>query len=245
MRRVAHLPSLLLTATLFVALTTPALAGQRSSGRGGSAREPSPGGARAVPKGSGETSGGEQGGGSATATSSRESQREGNATATAASGGSDRSSSRPRTPTSNHSPDEGTAVARAVSRPPVRPDATILIPTRAYGFYPWGYGSYGFGGYSGGYYDPWYYGSYPVYVTSGVDDGTLRLKMKPRDATVYVDGYYAGRVDDFDGIFQRLRVEPGPHRIEIRADGYETHVLDVLVQRDRNIVYEADLKRLQ
>jgi len=28
----------------------------------------------------------------------------------------------------------------------------------------------------------------------------LRLKVKPVDATVYVDGYYVGVVDDFDGI---------------------------------------------
>jgi len=40
-------------------------------------------------------------------------------------------------------------------------------------------------------------------------DASVRLDVSPRDAEVYVDGYYAGVVDDFDGILQRLRVEPG------------------------------------
>jgi hypothetical protein len=31
----------------------------------------------------------------------------------------------------------------------------------------------------------------------------------PRDAEVYVDGYYAGTVDDFDGTFQRLHIDTG------------------------------------
>ncbi len=34
---------------------------------------------------------------------------------------------------------------------------------------------------------------------------------------MYVDGYYVGRVDDFDGLFQRLHLASGPHRLEIRA----------------------------
>ena len=45
-------------------------------------------------------------------------------------------------------------------------------------------------------------------------DGSLRLKVKPREASVYVDGYFAGRVDDFDGMFQRLqdRIGAAPGR---------------------------------
>ena len=48
------------------------------------------------------------------------------------------------------------------------------------------------------------------------------LEVKPKEAEVYVDGYYAGIVDDFDGTFQRLRVEPGEHEIELWLDGYRT-----------------------
>jgi hypothetical protein len=119
------------------------------------------------------------------------------------------------------------------------------------GFYPWGYGGFGLGVYYG-YYDPWFapwYGGgfyYPQYYPSGYYgyDGQVRLKVKPTHATVYVDGYLAGTVDDFDGGFQRLRIEPGPHRIEIRADGYETLSFEVRVLPDRTFTYEGDLKRI-
>jgi hypothetical protein len=46
--------------------------------------------------------------------------------------------------------------------------------------------------------------------------------VTPRDAEVYVDGYYAGTVDDFDGTFQRLRVSPGEHEIEVYKEGFRT-----------------------
>ena len=84
------------------------------------------------------------------------------------------------------------------------------------------------GGYYGypGYYlaSPWYgWGPYPYpypYYGYGYIDASVRLEVTPRDAEVYVDGYYAGTVDDFDGTFQRLRVEPGAHDIEIYKDGF-------------------------
>jgi PEGA domain len=122
-----------------------------------------------------------------------------------------------------------------------------VIPNGYYGgFYPWGYAGLGFGGYYAGYYgyyDPWgddgYYG--PVYAPVGSGDAELRLKVKPRDAKVYVDGFYAGIVDDFDGVFQRLRLDAGPHHIEIRADGYEPLEFDVDARRNRTTTYRGEL----
>jgi hypothetical protein len=57
---------------------------------------------------------------------------------------------------------------------------------------------------------------YPV----AYPDASVHLDVMPRDAEVYVDGYYAGVVDDFDGMFQRLRVEPGEHEVTLYRDGY-------------------------
>jgi hypothetical protein len=65
-------------------------------------------------------------------------------------------------------------------------------------------------------YRPYGYG-YPDAVSTSV-----RLEISPRDAQVYVDGYFAGEVDDFDGIFQRLRLPPGGHEIVIYMEGYRT-----------------------
>jgi hypothetical protein len=71
--------------------------------------------------------------------------------------------------------------------------------------------------------------------------GDVRLEISPREAAVYVDGYYAGIVDDFDGVFQRLTLEAGPHRIEIELPGFETRAFDVSVDPTRTIDLHDDL----
>ena len=53
--------------------------------------------------------------------------------------------------------------------------------------------------------------------------------MDPEKTKVYVDGYYAGMVDDFDGMFQRLHIAPGRHDIALKLEGYRTHVFRVYV----------------
>jgi hypothetical protein len=53
-------------------------------------------------------------------------------------------------------------------------------------------------------------------------DSTLKISVKPRQAAVYVDGYFAGMVSDFDGAFHRLRVIPGEHDIVIYLQGYRS-----------------------
>ncbi len=52
----------------------------------------------------------------------------------------------------------------------------------------------------------------------------LRIQVEPKNAEVFVDGHYAGLVDDFDGVFQRLKVTPGGHEIQIYLDGFKTIV---------------------
>ena len=89
-------------------------------------------------------------------------------------------------------------------------------------------GSYVFvGGY---FYDP-FYGPYPWWPRSAYGWGyypvfdyraEVRIQATPKDAAVYVDGFYAGVVDDFDGTFQRLPLTPGGHRIEIFLEGFRT-----------------------
>jgi hypothetical protein len=123
-------------------------------------------------------------------------------------------------------------------------------------WYPYGYGAFGGLGYF--YYDPytWYsydpYWSRPHYYNyysshRGYGDyyyatGELRLLVHPRHAEVYVDGYFAGHVDDFDGIFQALRLEEGPYKVEIVAPGYEPLVFDVRIIPGRKITYRGELR---
>ena len=73
----------------------------------------------------------------------------------------------------------------------------------------------------------------PAGVGRGLDE---------RDAEVYVDGYYAGVVNDFDGIWQQLRLDDGGYRVEIRKPGFETLVFDVRVQPGRTITYRGQMQ---
>ena len=73
----------------------------------------------------------------------------------------------------------------------------------------------------------------------------MRIKVKPREASVYVDGYYVGHVDDFDGVFQRLHLASGPHRLEIRAQEYEPLMVDVRIDPDQTITYRGEMRRTQ
>jgi hypothetical protein len=66
--------------------------------------------------------------------------------------------------------------------------------------------------------------------------------VKPRDAQVLVDGYYVGVVDEFDGTFQRLRLDEGPHTIVVRRDGYEPLEFKVYVVYDRTITLRGELQ---
>jgi hypothetical protein len=155
--------------------------------------------------------------------------------------------------------------SRATARPrtvvvPDRRRTVIVQPRTVYPYYPrrsypYGYGAFGLGYF---YYDPYrwsgagypgYYGDYGGYgggyprSYSSFDVGELRLDVSPRFAQVYVDGYYAGTVDDFDGAFQALKLESGAYRIEIIAPGHETLTFDVRINPGQKIRYRGDLQR--
>ena len=71
--------------------------------------------------------------------------------------------------------------------------------------------------------------------------GELRLQVFPRNAQVFVDGYYAGIVDDYDGTFQGLKLEAGPYHIEVVAPGFEPLEFDVRILPGQKIEYRGDL----
>ena len=119
-------------------------------------------------------------------------------------------------------------------------------------YYPYGYGAFGLGYF---YYDPYtwyppsyyagpgYYGGSGYYGGYGFsDEGELRLAVAPRDADVYVDGYFAGRVDQFDGTFQSLKLEAGAHHIQIVAPGFAPLDFDVRIEPGRKITYRGTLQ---
>ena len=99
------------------------------------------------------------------------------------------------------------------------------------------------------FYSGWYGGyQYPVYPYgygySWVPEASLRIEVKPKEAEVFVDGFYAGIVDDFDGTFQRLNVPPGEHEIELWLEGYRTVRQKVYLTRDNTFKVKYQMEHL-
>jgi hypothetical protein len=121
-------------------------------------------------------------------------------------------------------------------------------PYNPYG-YGYSYSPFYSPGYRYGYaYGPWSHGySSPGPVFTAPEDdgelGSLRILVRPEKARVYVDGYYAGVVDDYDGIFQRLRVAPGPHDITFRLEGYRTQHFEVYVPFGDTVRLRHDMEK--
>ena len=144
------------------------------------------------------------------------------------------------------------AIADALRHAVARPHSTVIVGARHYspyyfyrpfyyggyygpGYYPfslsfgfgYGYPYYGYAGYGYGGYP--YYGPGPGYY-GGYYGAALRLQVTPREAEAYIDGYYAGRVDNFDGTFQRLHLEPGEHDLEVFMPGHRSFTQKVFLQ---------------
>jgi hypothetical protein len=101
---------------------------------------------------------------------------------------------------------------------------------------PYSGGGYGYGG--GGY----GYGGGGGYSSRYREVGSLRLKVRPSNAQVYIDGYFVGVIDSYDSAFQRLSVEAGAHKVELRAEGFEPVQFDVMITPGDTITYKGELK---
>ncbi len=121
--------------------------------------------------------------------------------------------------------------------------------SRSRGFF---YGSSGYVTGSSGYVtDPFGYISQPDSSAPALDrymrdgqnaDGYLRLEVEPESAQVFVDGLYAGTVSDFRrGGGGTL--EAGPHRIEFRADGFDTQSVELRIRANDVLSYRGTLTR--
>ena len=87
----------------------------------------------------------------------------------------------------------------------------------AYWGYWWPYAYYGWYPYGG---SPWGVG-YSVPSVGNVG-GSIRVLVDPPGTRVYVDGYYVGVAEEFDGLLERLHVPMGTHEISFRLEGHRT-----------------------
>jgi hypothetical protein len=106
--------------------------------------------------------------------------------------------------------------------------------------------------YYGRFYDPWYsgfgygYSQWPYYGYGGRYDSSasVRIQASPRETEVFVDGYYAGRVDDFDGTFQRLHLEPGEHELQLYLPGHRAFNQKIYLQPTGTFRVRHDMQPL-
>jgi hypothetical protein len=114
---------------------------------------------------------------------------------------------------------------------------------------PYGYGPpmYGYPGYGDGYGGGGGYGGDSSSSSSSESEigetGSIRLRVKPSEADVYLDGTRIGKVDDFDGLTSHLTARAGRHQIELRADGYQPLTLTVEVEAHKTLTTRASMTK--
>jgi hypothetical protein len=104
-----------------------------------------------------------------------------------------------------------------------------------YPFFPPFY--WGFGWWGPPFDPPYFYGPYE-------SNSSARLQVTPRETEVYVDGYLAGTVDDFDGRSQRLRLDAGQHTIQLYLDGHRFVTQQVVFQPGETYRIRHTMERL-
>jgi hypothetical protein len=133
------------------------------------------------------------------------------------------------------------AQRRAVPAHPSHPQRAVVVRGHVF-----------IGGY---FYDP-FYGPYPWwpgtvypyrYFPIYDNRAEVRLQVQPaeaREAAVYVDGFYAGIVDDFNGVFQSLPLTPGGHTVVLYLAGYRTVRHNFYLSPSASFKLRATMERL-
>jgi hypothetical protein len=84
---------------------------------------------------------------------------------------------------------------------------------------------------------------YPAYRYAA-RDSAVRFDVKPNETAIYLDGYYAGAVDDFDSWYQRLYTAPGGHEITLYLGGYRTYTERVYLSPDNTFKLHHRMEKL-
>ena len=74
--------------------------------------------------------------------------------------------------------------------------------------------------------------------------GGVQLDVQPWRAAVFVDGIYAGRVDDFRGYYKHLEVVAGSHQIVVVESGFQPLVIDAIVVPGETTTFRGTLNEV-
>jgi hypothetical protein len=91
---------------------------------------------------------------------------------------------------------------------------------------------------------PFYYGETTSFPLEEGPTGGVQLDVQPWRAAVFVDGVFAGRVDDFRGYYKHLEVVAGPHQIVIVDAGFQPLVIDALVVPGETTTFRGTLNEV-
>ena len=72
---------------------------------------------------------------------------------------------------------------------------------------------------------------------------TLKLKVQPDRAAVFLDGRYIGHVGEFGGKFHSLVIASGTHRVKIELPGYRTFETEINLLSGQKSEVKTDLVR--
>jgi PEGA domain len=116
--------------------------------------------------------------------------------------------------------------------------------------FPYEYGSYYYApyasyGYSSGYGSPYDYAYGSTYNSTYSRSGGVSFDITPVDAAVFIDGKYVGTVEDFSPTEPPLTVAAGRHRIDVRAQGYQTMSFDITVVPGQVIPYQGEMSLIR
>jgi hypothetical protein len=78
---------------------------------------------------------------------------------------------------------------------------------------------------------------------ASANSGGISIDVDPLTASVFIDGKYMGTGSDFGPNTQPLGLTPGRHRIEIRAEGYQSMTFDADVAAGEVTPFKASLQR--
>jgi hypothetical protein len=70
---------------------------------------------------------------------------------------------------------------------------------------------------------------------------TLKLKIKPKRAAVFLDDKYVGHAGDFGGAFRSMKISPGKHRVRVELPGYRTFDTEVNLLADQETEVKTEL----
>jgi len=70
---------------------------------------------------------------------------------------------------------------------------------------------------------------------------TLKLKIKPGRAAVFLDEKYVGHAGEFGGAFKSMKISPGKHRVRVELPGYRTFDTEVNLLANQDTEVKTEL----